>query len=79
MIMSVQGCSKLSHYRRDDAQLAKLKQMGMSSTEESKLLAMRDYIIKLANATARYGCVFYFPIDAMLIRLQLWLATGHRG
>ncbi|KAL1709450.1 hypothetical protein EV121DRAFT_252818 [Schizophyllum commune] len=39
----------------DDAQLAKLKQMGMSSTEESKLLAMRDYILKLANATASFG------------------------
>ncbi|KAL1745959.1 hypothetical protein HDZ31DRAFT_81556 [Schizophyllum fasciatum] len=39
----------------DDAQLAKLKQMGMSSTEESKLLAMRDYILKLANATSSFG------------------------
>ena len=79
MTMSVQGCSKLSHCRRDDAQLAKLKQMGMSSTEESKLLAMRDYILKLANATARYRCVFHFPVNAMLIWLQLWLAIGHRG
>lgn len=39
----------------DDAQLAKLKQMGMTSTDESKLLAMRDYILKLANAISSFG------------------------
>lgn len=35
-------------------QLTKLQQLGMTSSEESKLLAMRDYIVKLANATSRY-------------------------
>lgn len=30
-----------------------MQQLGMTSTEEVKLLAMRDYILKLANAIAR--------------------------
>ncbi|CUA77390.1 phosphoinositide-3-kinase, regulatory subunit 4, p150 [Rhizoctonia solani] len=33
----------------DDAQIVKLQQLGMTSTEEVKLLALRDYILKLAN------------------------------
>lgn len=39
---------------RDDAQLARLQQLGMNQFEEAKLLALRDYIIKLAHASARY-------------------------
>lgn len=38
---------------RDEAQLAKLYNLGMSSSDEAKLLAMRDYILKLANAMSR--------------------------
>ena len=41
---------------RDDAQITRLQQLGMNQFEEAKLLALRDYIIKLAHATAR--CVF---------------------
>ncbi|CAE6436166.1 unnamed protein product [Rhizoctonia solani] len=33
----------------DDAQIVKLQQLGMTSTEEAKLVALRDYILKLAN------------------------------
>ncbi|KAL0946172.1 hypothetical protein HGRIS_012435 [Hohenbuehelia grisea] len=39
----------------DEAQLKRLQNMGLSSTEETKLLAMRDYILKLANATSSYA------------------------
>ncbi|KAF8607280.1 ARM repeat-containing protein, partial [Ceratobasidium sp. AG-I] len=34
----------------DDAQIVKLQQLGMSSAEEAKLVALRDYILKLSNA-----------------------------
>ena len=37
----------------DEVQLAKLYQLGMTSSDESKLLAMRDYMTKLANAISR--------------------------
>lgn len=38
---------------RDEAQISKLQNLGMTSSDEAKLLAMRDYILKLANATSR--------------------------
>ena len=38
---------------RDEVQLNKLKNMGMTSSDEAKLLAMRDYVLKLANAISR--------------------------
>ena len=40
---------------RDEAQLGKLQQLGMTLSDENKLLAMRDYIVKLANATASFA------------------------
>ncbi|GLB39855.1 putative protein kinase [Lyophyllum shimeji] len=39
----------------DEAHLSKLQQLGMTPSEESKLLAMRDYILKLANATSSFA------------------------
>ncbi len=39
---------------RDESHLAKLRQLGMTSTEEAKLVSMRDYIMKLANAISRF-------------------------
>ncbi|KAI0305183.1 ARM repeat-containing protein [Multifurca ochricompacta] len=39
----------------DEGQLAKLRQLGMTSTEEAKLISMRDYILKLANAISSYA------------------------
>lgn len=44
----------LTSTRRDEAQLGKLQQLGMTSSDEIKLMAMREYISKLANATARF-------------------------
>jgi len=38
---------------RDEGHLTKLRQLGMTSTEETKLVSMRDYIVKLANAISR--------------------------
>jgi hypothetical protein len=38
---------------RDEGHLAKLRQLGMSPAEEAKLVSMRDYILKLANAISR--------------------------
>lgn len=40
---------------RDEAQLIKLRQLGMTAIEEAKLLVMRDYILKLAAAISRYS------------------------
>ncbi|TFY74461.1 hypothetical protein EWM64_g9551, partial [Hericium alpestre] len=39
----------------DEAQLTKLRQLGMTSTEEAKLMAMRDYILKLANNISSFA------------------------
>lgn len=42
---------------RDDAQLTKLQQLGMTPSEEVKLLAMRDYVLKLALTSSRYAAL----------------------
>ena len=39
---------------RDAAQVTKLRDLGMTPADETKLLALRDYISKLANSTLRY-------------------------
>ncbi|KAI0364206.1 hypothetical protein BV20DRAFT_1108288 [Pilatotrama ljubarskyi] len=39
----------------DEAQLAKLQQLGMTSVEEAKLMAMRDYVLKLARAISSFA------------------------
>jgi phosphoinositide-3-kinase regulatory subunit 4 len=44
-----------SPYYRDEASLSKLRQLGMSTSDEAKLVAMRDYINKLAGAISRCG------------------------
>ena len=38
---------------RDELQLGKLEQLGMSATEEAKLIALREYIAKHADAVTR--------------------------
>ncbi|KAG9029158.1 Serine/threonine-protein kinase [Tulasnella sp. JGI-2019a] len=46
------GSSKtgLPRSEEDAIQIAKLQQLGMTASDEVKLVAMRDYILKLANA-----------------------------
>jgi len=39
--------------KRDEVQLTKLQNLGMTSADEVKLTAMRDYILKLANNASR--------------------------
>ena len=39
----------------------KLRQLGMTSAEETKLVAMREHILKLAEARARYVCDGLIP------------------
>lgn len=38
----------------DEIQIDKLQQLGMTPNEETKLLAMRDYVVKLANAMSSF-------------------------
>lgn len=57
-------CTKIiDNSNRDEAQLTKLQQLGMTPSEETKLLAMRDYILKLANAISRYA----IPLDIQFL------------
>ncbi|KAF9254440.1 hypothetical protein L218DRAFT_1082334 [Marasmius fiardii PR-910] len=39
----------------DEAHVLKLQQLGMTPSEEAKLLAMKDYILKLANAQSSFA------------------------
>ncbi|KAJ8472505.1 hypothetical protein ONZ45_g16629 [Pleurotus djamor] len=56
-MIAMKKTGSLSTRRSDDdeAQLKKLQALGLTSTEESKLSAMRDYILKLANATSSFS------------------------
>ncbi|KIY49828.1 hypothetical protein FISHEDRAFT_40447 [Fistulina hepatica ATCC 64428] len=47
----------------DDAHISRLHRMGMTASEESKLLAMRDYILKLANANASFASRTALEVD----------------
>lgn len=38
---------------RDEIEIARLEQLGMKPGDESKILVLRDYILKLAQATHR--------------------------
>ena len=40
---------------RDEAQISKLQQLGMNCTEEAKLVAMKDYVVKLSRTISRYA------------------------
>ncbi|KZT00186.1 ARM repeat-containing protein [Laetiporus sulphureus 93-53] len=46
--------SSRARTEEDEAQLTKLQHLGMTPSEESKLLAMRDYIHKLARNTSSF-------------------------
>ncbi|KAF4612681.1 hypothetical protein D9613_011717 [Agrocybe pediades] len=47
----------------DEAHLMKLQQLGMTSSDENKLLALRDYILKLANATSSFASRLNYEPD----------------
>ncbi|KAI0672432.1 hypothetical protein C8Q78DRAFT_971156 [Trametes maxima] len=49
------SASSRARSEEDEAQLTKLQQLGMTSTEEAKLMAMRDYILKLARAISSFA------------------------
>ncbi|CAK5279344.1 unnamed protein product [Mycena citricolor] len=49
---------------KDEVHFAKLQALGLSSTEETKLVAMRDYILKLANAISSFASRISFEQEA---------------
>ncbi|KAI0050276.1 ARM repeat-containing protein [Auriscalpium vulgare] len=52
----------------DEVQLTKLRQLGMTGTEEAKLMAMRDYILKLANAISSFTMRLRLEDEAELLK-----------
>jgi hypothetical protein len=50
--------------KRDEAQLLKLQNLGMTSADEAKLTAMRDYILKLASNASRL-VLLYCLLDSL--------------
>ncbi|KAJ2936541.1 hypothetical protein H1R20_g554, partial [Candolleomyces eurysporus] len=55
--MKKAGAGSISRTKseQDDEQMTKLQQLGLTASDESKLLAMRDYILRLANATSSFS------------------------
>ncbi|CAL1709651.1 unnamed protein product [Somion occarium] len=51
----VAGVGARSRSDEDEAQLAKLQTLGMTSSDEAKLMAMRDYILKLARSVSSFA------------------------
>ncbi|PPQ92492.1 hypothetical protein CVT25_010325 [Psilocybe cyanescens] len=47
----------------DEAHLTKLQQLGMTPSDENKLLALRDYTLKLANATSSFASRLTYEPD----------------
>ncbi|KAF8509206.1 hypothetical protein BU17DRAFT_99127 [Hysterangium stoloniferum] len=48
-------CRAANRTEEDEANISKLQKLGMTSTDEIKILALRDYIIKLSNVLSRTG------------------------
>ncbi|KAI0317986.1 ARM repeat-containing protein [Amylostereum chailletii] len=57
-----------SKSEEDETQLNKLRHLGMTATEEQKLVAMRDYILKLANATASFAMRLRMEDNAEILK-----------
>ncbi|KAI0327534.1 hypothetical protein GY45DRAFT_1373135 [Cubamyces sp. BRFM 1775] len=49
------SASSRARSEEDEAQIAKLQQLGMTSSEEAKLMSMKDYILKLARAISSFA------------------------
>ena len=64
----------LTTIRRDEAHLAKLQQLGMTPSEESKLVAMREHIVRLANNTSRWVS---FQLHIICVAYPRCLAMHH--
>ncbi|EED79789.1 predicted protein [Postia placenta Mad-698-R] len=54
-LATVRQSSYRSRSEEDESQMTKLQQLGMTPTEESKLMAMRDYILKLARSISSFA------------------------
>ncbi|EPQ51918.1 ARM repeat-containing protein [Gloeophyllum trabeum ATCC 11539] len=52
----------------DEAQLNRLRQLGMTQAEEAKLLAMRDYLAKLADAIASFQARAASEVEAEVLK-----------
>jgi hypothetical protein len=57
--LTAMNSGMLIAFDRDETQISKLQQLGMTTSEEAKLLAMRDYILKLANAISRLVSIYF--------------------
>ncbi|KAF6748025.1 other/VPS15 protein kinase [Ephemerocybe angulata] len=57
VISMKKGAGSISRNKseQDDENMTKLQQLGLTSSDETKLLAMRDYILRLANATSSFS------------------------
>ena len=56
--------------------MTKLQQLGLTKEDESKLMSMRDYILRLANATSRYVVALY---RSRLILILFNFPVSHRA
>ncbi|KAL4253381.1 Serine/threonine-protein kinase Vps15-like protein [Abortiporus biennis] len=54
-VRSAGAASSRTRSEEDETQLMKLQQLGMTSSDEAKLFAMRDYILKLSRAIASFS------------------------
>ncbi|CAA7269893.1 unnamed protein product [Cyclocybe aegerita] len=67
-VMSMRKTGNMSIARNksdeDEAQLTKLQQLGLTTSDENKLLSMRDYILKLANATSSFASRLNYEPDS---------------
>ncbi|KAI0080417.1 hypothetical protein K474DRAFT_1589825 [Panus rudis PR-1116 ss-1] len=57
-----------SRSEEDDAQLAKLQQLGMTSSDEAKLMAMKDYILKLARSVSSFAARVSFEAESETLK-----------
>ncbi|RPD52474.1 ARM repeat-containing protein [Lentinus tigrinus ALCF2SS1-7] len=63
----------------DEAQISRLQQLGMTSTEENKLQAMRDYVVKLARAISSFASRVSVEVESDALKVTTTIELQKLG
>ncbi|TFK80173.1 hypothetical protein K466DRAFT_667799 [Polyporus arcularius HHB13444] len=71
--------SSRARSEEDEAQIARLQKLGMTSTEEAKLQAMKDYIVKLARAISSFASRVSVEVESDALKVTTTIELQKLG
>ncbi|KAI0753275.1 hypothetical protein C8Q80DRAFT_1096117 [Daedaleopsis nitida] len=63
----------------DEAQISKLQQLGMNSTEEAKLVAMKDYVVKLSRTISSFASRVSVEVESDALKVTTTIELQKLG